>query len=111
MSHKSKVHFLKLAKRNNYRTYLYFVATNDPIINFERIKTRVIKGGHNVSEQKVTERYKRSIHLLSEGLQQAYRCFVFDNTTSLNLISEYKEGKPVFIGGTSASWHTPISAR
>lgn len=80
ISHESTVDFLKLANQKEYRTYLYFVATNDPTINYERIKTRVIKGGHNVSEIKITERYKRSIALLEQGLKYAYRCFVFNNT-------------------------------
>lgn len=105
MSHISKIDFLKLANKKKYRTYLYFVGTVDPVINLERIKNRVIKGGHNVSEEKIRERYQKSINLLQDGLKLAYRCFVFDNTTSLNLLTEYKEGELKFVGTVKAQWH------
>lgn len=109
MSHRSKVEFLKLANKKGYRTYLYFIATNDPIINYERIKSRVIKGGHDVSEEKVADRYKKSISLLNDGLNHASRCFVIDNTTSLQLIAEYEEGKLRFTTGQQNLWHIPIN--
>jgi predicted ABC-type ATPase len=108
MSHESKVDFIKLANKKNYRTYLYFVGTNDPVINLERIKNRVIKGGHSVSEEKIRERYQRSINFLWDGLKHAYRCFVFNNTTSLILLAEYKEGQLKYVGSSPAFWHPPI---
>lgn len=98
MSHPSKLNFLKTANKKEYRTYLYFVATNDPLINYRRIKGRVLKGGHDVSEQKLKERYKRSIALFKKAILYAYRCYVFDNTISLNLIAEYQQGKLKFAG-------------
>lgn len=39
MSHSSKIDFLKLAKEKKYKVYLYFIATEDPSINIERVKT------------------------------------------------------------------------
>ncbi|MBC7888704.1 MAG: hypothetical protein H7Z13_12555 [Ferruginibacter sp.] len=96
-----------MANKKKYRTCLYFVGTNNPVINLERIKARVIKGGHLVREEKIMERYQKSISLLKDGLKHAYRCFVFDSTTSLNLFAEYKEGKLKFIGSLPVAWHVP----
>lgn len=45
MSHPSKVSFLKKAKENGFKTYLYFISTQDPSININRVKIRVSKGG------------------------------------------------------------------
>ncbi len=41
MSHDSKVALLAQAQAAGYRTYLYFVATDDPAINISRVRSRV----------------------------------------------------------------------
>ena len=82
MSHSSKVDFLKNVKKQGFKTYLYFVSTRDPKINIERIGLRVTKGGHNVLEKKVIERYYRSMELLFEAFMIADRAFIFDTTFS-----------------------------
>ena len=82
MSHSSKVDFLKNVKKQAFKTYLYFVTTQDPKINIERIGLRVTKGGHNVLEKKVIERYYRSMDLLFEAFMIADRAFIFDTTFS-----------------------------
>ena len=44
MSHSSKVDLLAQAQAAGYRTYLYFVATDDPAINISRVRNRVKAG-------------------------------------------------------------------
>ena len=50
MSHHSKVSFLKEVKQAGFKTYLYFICTQDPEINQKRVLNRVSKGGHSVDE-------------------------------------------------------------
>ncbi len=52
MSHHSKIDFLKKAKSRGYQNYLYYVSTESPLINVERVKQRVKLGGHPVSPKK-----------------------------------------------------------
>lgn len=80
MSHHSKVEFLEQAQQKGYRTYLYFVATDDPAINIFRVRNRVQQGGHGVPEEKITSRYHRSLDLLMDAIYHANRAFVFDNS-------------------------------
>jgi predicted ABC-type ATPase len=80
MSHHSKVEFLEQAQRDGYRTYLYFVATDDPAINISRVRNRVQQGGHGVPEEKITSRYHRSLDLLMDAIYHTNRTFVFDNS-------------------------------
>lgn len=82
MSHRSKIDFLKLAQERGFRTYLYYVATEDPEINVSRVFTRVAEGGHNVDRDKIVERYKRSLDLLAEAVQYANRAYIFDNSSA-----------------------------
>ncbi len=93
MSHPDKIEFLKFAKANGFRTYLYFVATEDPDINVDRVRIRVASGGHPVPEQKIRERYYRSIALLFDALEQSDRAYIFDNSgTTRAFIAEITDG-------------------
>jgi predicted ABC-type ATPase len=80
MSHPSKVKLLKQAQRAGYRTYLYFIATDDPEINLSRVRNRVKMGGHSVSEDRIAPRYYRSLDLLMDAIRYANRAYVFDNS-------------------------------
>jgi predicted ABC-type ATPase len=81
MSHQSKVDLLEQAQRLGYRTYLYFVATDDPAINISRVRNRVSQGGHPVPEEKIAERYHRSLNLLMDAIRHSHRAYIFDNST------------------------------
>ncbi len=81
MSSNDKVEFLKLAKKLGYRTYLYFVATTDPIININRVKNRVKQGGHDVPEEKIISRYYRSLDNLLGAIKETSRAYIFDNSS------------------------------
>ena len=80
MSDRSKVEFIKKAKGLGYRTYLYFVATEDPEININRVAIRVGEGGHDVMPDKVRSRYGRCLELLPEAIQVTSRAYLFDNS-------------------------------
>jgi predicted ABC-type ATPase len=96
MSHPGKVALLEQAKKLGYRTYLYFIATDDPAINQSRVRNRVSQGGHPVPEDKIEERYYRSLDLLREAIRHTNRAYVFDNSTDNKdhtWIAEITEGK------------------
>jgi len=80
MSSRDKVELLAHAKDAGYRTYLYFVATGDAEINVERVRQRVQLDGHAVPEEKVRQRYGRSLENLADAIRAADRSFIFDNS-------------------------------
>lgn len=81
MSHPSKVSLLQEAQNMGYRTYLYYIATDDPAINVSRVRYRVEKeGGHPVPEDKIISRYYRSLELLIDAIQWTNRAYIFDNS-------------------------------
>lgn len=85
MSSADKVQFLQKAQQRGFRTYLYFVATQDPIINISRVRNRVRLGGHPVPDDKVISRYGRSLNLLLEAIRHTDRAYIFDNSGSANI--------------------------
>jgi predicted ABC-type ATPase len=80
MSHPSKIAVLKQSKELGFRTYIYFIATDDPIININRVRRRVDQGGHAVPEDKIRSRYYRSLDLLIDAIRNTNRAYVYDNT-------------------------------
>lgn len=80
MSSPDKVALLKKAQSLGYRTYLYYIATDDPAINVARVKARVRLGGHDVPEDKIVSRYARSLDLLLPAVKHTHRTYLFDNS-------------------------------
>jgi predicted ABC-type ATPase len=98
MSHHKKITFINEAKQKGYKIYLYFIATEDPEININRVKVRVALKGHNVSSQKITERYYRSLENLKDAIKVSDRAYVFDNSGKVSrLIAEITNGAEVEI--------------
>jgi len=81
MSSQDKVTLLEKAQRLGYRTYLYYIATDDPAINISRVRARVKQGGHGVPEDKIVSRYGRSLNLLMDAISHTNRAYIFDNST------------------------------
>ncbi len=80
MSSPDKVRLLEQGQQLGYRTYLYFIATDDPAINISRVQNRVRQGGHSVPEDKIVQRYHRSLDLLIDAIHHSNRSYVFDNS-------------------------------
>lgn len=81
MSFPDKIELLQWAQSRGYRTYLYYVATEDPSINISRVRYRVRRGGHSVPEDKIVSRYHRSLDLLFDAVRATHRAYIFDNST------------------------------
>lgn len=93
MSSPDKVAFLQKAREHGFRTYLYYVATEDPAINISRVEHRVRMGGHPVPEEKIVERYHRSLGLLAQAVRQTDRAYIFDNSSQDRLwLGEVTDG-------------------
>jgi predicted ABC-type ATPase len=79
-SHISKICELENAKKANFKIYLYFITTCDPVINLQRIKNRVKSGGQDVPEDKIFKRYPRTMKHLYAAFKLADRAYFFDNS-------------------------------
>lgn len=95
-SHESKLEFLEKAKAQGYKIYFYFLATDDPAININRVKIRVAQHGHFVPDEKVVKRYYRSLDLLLDAVRKSKRAYLFDSSgVGYELIAEITDGKKV----------------
>lgn len=96
MSHESKVTFLNEAKNAGFKTYFYFICTQDPEINIQRVINRAKKGGHDVNKDKIVNRYYRSLELLYAAFKSADRAFIIDNTGVSRTVLIEKKGNEIF---------------
>ena len=98
MSSDDKIDFLKKAQNLGFKTYLYFIATDDPDINISRVQNRVKDGGHDVPEDKIISRYYRTLKNLKKAVKYSDRAFIFDNSSEKrSFICEVEKAKNVEI--------------
>jgi len=93
-SHESKLEIIKEAKSLGYRVYFYFLTTDDPEININRVNVRVAKNGHPVPPDRITKRYYRSLDLMYDAVKLSNRAYLFDNSGKhYELVAQIINGK------------------
>ena len=77
------------AKAAGYYVRLYFVSTEDPQLNVERVKKRVLSGGHPVPLDKIISRYHRAMKNLAPACRLVDDANLFDNTVQMRLAAQF----------------------
>jgi predicted ABC-type ATPase len=75
---------LRMAKHAQAAGYVFvfiFVGTESVEINLDRVRQRVVKGGHDVPEEDQRRRYSRSMANMRIAFGFADRALLFDNST------------------------------
>ena len=81
LSGKSYLQMMVDARDRGFEIVLVYIGTENVGINLDRIKNRVLAGGHDVPEGDVRRRYKRSFKNLPTAIQRADHTILFDNST------------------------------
>jgi predicted ABC-type ATPase len=107
-----KVEFVKRAQAAGFFIRLFFVCTNDPSINAQRVALRVMEGGHDVPIPKIINRYYRSIANCVETVARVDRAYFYDNSVTdvdPSLVFRVSDGKIVRIYREIVSWAKNIA--
>jgi predicted ABC-type ATPase len=81
------------AKQRQFEFRLIFVMLASPDLNVERVRLRVSKGGHDVPETKVRQRWTKSLQQLPWYLAHADQAAIFDNSGAVpRLIGRKQQG-------------------
>jgi predicted ABC-type ATPase len=78
------------AKKNQFEFRLIFVMLASPNLNVERVRLRVRKGGHDVPENKIRDRWVKSLRQLPWFLDPADQVAIFDNSGAVPKIIDRK---------------------
>ena len=76
-----KMEFLRKAKEAGFFIRIFYVCTESPLININRIAQRYLNGGHEVPISKTISRYYSSLKNISEAIKIADRVYLYDNST------------------------------
>jgi predicted ABC-type ATPase len=96
-SHESKVALARDAAARGYLTHLHVVLIPEDLA-VARVAERVLRGGHDVPERKVRERYARLWPLVAEARRTVDRTVVWDNSTidrAYRRVASYTRGRLV----------------
>ncbi|MCF6768291.1 zeta toxin family protein [Thiotrichales bacterium 19S11-10] len=77
---KGTIKRIRRAKASGYYLIGYFVGINDVLINIERVRFRVEKGGHHIEEHLIRKRYDESIDNLLKVYDDFDELHIIDNS-------------------------------
>jgi predicted ABC-type ATPase len=96
-SHPSKVELVRTARSANYLVTLHVVLIPAELAVL-RVRERVLRGGHDVPEQKIVDRWNRLWSLVGAAAPYADEVFVYDNSRAkhpFRLVAHLRDGRPV----------------
>jgi predicted ABC-type ATPase len=113
---------LESAASAGIAVHIWFVGLNSPELHMQRVRARVAKGGHDIPEAKIRERYDNSRVNLIRLLPKLAELRVYDNSADADpatgarpepiLILHWVNGKIVEVCDlrTAPDWTKPILA-
>lgn len=96
---------IKRAKGLGYRIEMYYVGLDSVDIAKQRIKARVMRGGHGIPDEDVEKRYVESLRNLSIALHQCDIVTIYDNTEHFQRFAVYEQGELVRITERVPRWY------
>ena len=103
-SHESKVDLVAAAGAAGFHVHLHVILVPEDT-TVGRVRHRVQRGGHDVPEVKIRERYHRLWALVAQARELAERTRVYDNSLAhapFRLVATYEHGQPI----GDATWPT-----
>lgn len=84
--------FLRLAERAKscgYKIDLHFIGVDDVNQSLERIRKRVLNGGHGIDANIVASRHKNQLNNMIEAFKYVDNAIFYDNSNTLKVVSVY----------------------
>ncbi len=96
------------AKALGFVVRLLYVCLDTAELNIQRVRERVVQGGHDVPESDIRRRYHRSLSNLPAAPRLAHEGFVFDNSDLTRKVLETRSGAIVWRADNEPAWVTRI---
>lgn len=94
---------LRKAKEQGYFVRCIYVLTSNADINVARVSAREALGGHGVPEEKIRQRYERTLKLIPQLVDTCDVLHLYDNTEAPFRI--FKKRKDVYYRWTNDFWN------
>lgn len=107
LSKSADYEWIEKMQGNGYETVLYFLATDNVLINKARVLERVKEGGHDVAEAIIEQRYRMGLTYLKSKVINFTEAYLIDTSKSVpEMVALIKKGKVIDKVNTPASWVT-----
>ena len=105
---KSILRNVNRAKQLGYSIEMHYVGLESVELAKERVKNRVIHGGHGIADEDIERRYVETFKNLQIVLPQCDLAAIYDNTESFRRFAIYKEGTCVRLSSRIPAWYQRI---
>lgn len=102
---------LQEAKKAGYTVILYFVGVQGVEIAIDRVKKRMERGGHGISEEVIRKRYLKMPKALSKILPLCDRAFFYDNTEMFRQIAYIENNNFADVDPNLPEWFYYVTGR
>lgn len=107
LSKSADYEWIEKMQEKGYETVLYFLATDNVLINKARVLERVKEGGHDVAEAIIDQRYRMGLSYLKSRVIDFTEAYLIDSSKSVpEKVALVKKGKVIEKVNTPASWVT-----
>ncbi|UZQ49973.1 zeta toxin family protein [Clostridium kluyveri] len=84
---KSIIRNIKKARDKGFYVVMNYIGVDNPDIAKERVKVRVLKGGHGIPEEDIERRYYESLNNLKDILDVCNEINIYDNTNKFKHVA------------------------
>ncbi len=95
---------IKKARELDYFIRLYYIGVNTAEESIKRIKNRVEKGGHSISDEDVIRRYNKRFKDLIAILPYCNEVKLYDNENGFIEKAEYRNGRLIIKSDNVPQW-------
>lgn len=111
---------LTQAHVNGLRVRVWYCGLRDAELHVARVRARVLRGGHDIPEKKIRERYDASRNNLCSILPSIDELILYDNSDDADphagraprpvQLLHYRDGNILILASAMPAWAKPIAA-
>ena len=105
---KSIIRNIKTAKEKGFYVVIHYIGVDNPDIAKARVRHRVSKGGHGISDEDIERRYYESINNLKNIIDICDEINIYDNTEIFKEIIDFEKGKLIWKDIVIPNWAKDI---
>ena len=105
-SGKNEIAFIQKAKSSGYHVDIRFIGLSSPKRALDRVKVRVLTGGHAVPKEDILRRFDRVMEKFGEYNNVADEFRAYDNSAEHHRLFSWKKIEPSFVNRTCRLGYT-----
>ena len=93
------------AKKMGYQVHFYYIGLRDVQLHINRVRTRVLEGGHHIETEDIIRRYDVSLANLKYGVELGDTVVILDNTKDeYEVLLEMQKGQLIYRAKNWPDW-------